>query len=132
MIYADYKTTFSLSCLCIFQQDNAKPHSACITKTWLQKKKVRVLKFNTYIYFDGEGLFQDHSALIHRGQGLTEWFVENEINVKHILWPFWSLTQLDTFGRCWTVMFNSTLHHHRKKIPTEGISYGRIVLSYDH
>ncbi len=28
---------------CIFQQDNAKPHSAHITKSWLQRKSVRVL-----------------------------------------------------------------------------------------
>ncbi len=28
---------------CIFQQDNAKPHSAHITKSWLQRKRVRVL-----------------------------------------------------------------------------------------
>ena len=29
--------------LCIFQQDNAKPHSAHITKAWLLKKRVGVL-----------------------------------------------------------------------------------------
>ncbi len=28
---------------CIFQQDNAKPHSAHITKSWLRRKRVRVL-----------------------------------------------------------------------------------------
>ncbi len=28
---------------CIFQQDNAKPHSAHITKFWLRRKRVRVL-----------------------------------------------------------------------------------------
>ncbi len=28
---------------CIFQQDNAKPHSAHITKSWLWRKRVRVL-----------------------------------------------------------------------------------------
>ncbi len=28
---------------CIFQQDNAKPHSAHITKSWLRRKMVRVL-----------------------------------------------------------------------------------------
>ncbi len=28
---------------CIFQQDNAKPHSARITKSWLRRKRVRVL-----------------------------------------------------------------------------------------
>ncbi len=28
---------------CIFQQDNAKPHSAHITKPWLRRKRVRVL-----------------------------------------------------------------------------------------
>ncbi|KAI5086016.1 hypothetical protein C0J45_23516, partial [Silurus meridionalis] len=28
---------------CIFQQDNAKPHSAHITKSWLLRKRVRVL-----------------------------------------------------------------------------------------
>ena len=28
---------------CIFQQDNAKPHSAHISKAWLRKKGVRVL-----------------------------------------------------------------------------------------
>ncbi len=28
---------------CIFQQDNAKPHSAHITKSWLRWKRVRVL-----------------------------------------------------------------------------------------
>ncbi len=27
---------------CIFQQDNAKPHSAHITKSWLRRKRVRV------------------------------------------------------------------------------------------
>ncbi len=28
---------------CIFQQDHAKPHSAHITKSWLRRKRVRVL-----------------------------------------------------------------------------------------
>ncbi len=28
---------------CIFQQDNAKPHSAHITKSWLRRKRVQVL-----------------------------------------------------------------------------------------
>ncbi len=28
---------------CTFQQDNAKPHSAHITKSWLRRKRVRVL-----------------------------------------------------------------------------------------
>src|SRR4029434_1085150 len=28
---------------CIFEQDNAKPHSAHISKAWLRKKSVRVL-----------------------------------------------------------------------------------------
>ncbi len=28
---------------CICQQDNAKPHSAHITKSWLRRKRVRVL-----------------------------------------------------------------------------------------
>uniref|UniRef100_A0A9J7WZK0 Tc1-like transposase DDE domain-containing protein n=1 Tax=Cyprinus carpio carpio TaxID=630221 RepID=A0A9J7WZK0_CYPCA len=28
---------------CIFQQDNAKPHSAHITKSWLRRKRLRVL-----------------------------------------------------------------------------------------
>ncbi len=28
---------------CIFQQDNAKQHSAHITKSWLRRKRVRVL-----------------------------------------------------------------------------------------
>ncbi len=28
---------------CIFQQDNAKPHSAHITKSWLRRKRIRVL-----------------------------------------------------------------------------------------
>ncbi len=28
---------------CIFQQDNAKPHSAHITKSWMRRKRVRVL-----------------------------------------------------------------------------------------
>ncbi|KAF7651236.1 hypothetical protein LDENG_00113580 [Lucifuga dentata] len=28
---------------CIFQQDNAKPHSARITNAWLRKKRVQVL-----------------------------------------------------------------------------------------
>src|SRR4029434_4783101 len=28
---------------CIFQQDNAKPHAAHISKAWLRKKRVRVL-----------------------------------------------------------------------------------------
>ncbi len=27
---------------CIFQQDNAKPHSAHITKSWLRRKRVQV------------------------------------------------------------------------------------------
>ncbi len=30
-------------CPCIFQQDNAKPHTAHITKSWLRRKRVRVL-----------------------------------------------------------------------------------------
>uniref|UniRef100_A0AAR2KV54 Tc1-like transposase DDE domain-containing protein n=1 Tax=Pygocentrus nattereri TaxID=42514 RepID=A0AAR2KV54_PYGNA len=28
---------------CLFQQDNAKPHSACVTTAWLRSKRVRVL-----------------------------------------------------------------------------------------
>ncbi len=32
---------------CIFQQDNAKPHSAHITKSWLRRKRVRVLDWPT-------------------------------------------------------------------------------------
>ena len=28
---------------CLFQQDNAKPHSACLTTAWLRSKRVRVL-----------------------------------------------------------------------------------------
>ncbi len=30
---------------CVFQQDNAKPHSAAITTAWLHSRRVRVLKW---------------------------------------------------------------------------------------
>ena len=30
-------------CPCLFQQDNAKPHSARVTTAWLRSKRVRVL-----------------------------------------------------------------------------------------
>ncbi|XDV36000.1 hypothetical protein PO909_005854 [Leuciscus waleckii] len=33
---------------CIFQQDNAKPHSAHITKSWLRRKRIRVLDWPAY------------------------------------------------------------------------------------
>ncbi len=35
---------------CIFQQDNAKPHSAHITKSWLRRKRVRVLDWQYKVY----------------------------------------------------------------------------------
>ncbi len=30
---------------CVFQQDNAKPHTAAITTAWLRRRRVRVLNF---------------------------------------------------------------------------------------
>ncbi len=41
--YAAFKKTSFQGHPCIFQQDNAKPHSAHITKSWLRRKRVRVL-----------------------------------------------------------------------------------------
>ncbi len=41
--YAAFKKTSFPGTSCIFQQDNAKPHSAHITKSWLRRKRVRVL-----------------------------------------------------------------------------------------
>ncbi len=31
--------------LCVFQQDNAKPHTAAITTAWLRSRRVRVLNW---------------------------------------------------------------------------------------
>uniref|UniRef100_A0AAY4BIP7 Tc1-like transposase DDE domain-containing protein n=1 Tax=Denticeps clupeoides TaxID=299321 RepID=A0AAY4BIP7_9TELE len=31
---------------CIFQQDNARPHSASITTSWLRRRRIRVLKWS--------------------------------------------------------------------------------------
>ncbi len=41
--YAAFKKHLFQGRPCIFQQDNAKPHSAHITKSWLRRKRVRVL-----------------------------------------------------------------------------------------
>ncbi len=30
---------------CIFQHDNARPHTASITKSWLRRRRIRVLKW---------------------------------------------------------------------------------------
>ena len=35
-------------CPCLFQQDNAEPHSARVTKVWLRSKRVRVLDWPAY------------------------------------------------------------------------------------
>ncbi len=33
---------------CVFQQDNAKPHTAAITTAWLRSRRVRVLNWPVY------------------------------------------------------------------------------------
>ncbi len=47
---------------CIFQQDNAKPHSAHITKSWLRRKRVRVLDWPKRLL-----------SVVKRNGNITKW-----------------------------------------------------------
>jgi len=61
-------------------------------------------------YPDKSGLFQDDNAPIHSARGVTQWFDEHENDVSsHQI-----STQLNTYGRIWTDVLDSALHHHHQ------------------
>lgn len=72
-------------------------------------------------YSDVLGLFQDGPAPIHRAWGLTEWFIENEIDVSHML-RISPSPDLNPIKHLWedfifymNDMLNSDLYHHNQE-----------------
>ncbi len=45
--YAPLQTTLFQGRPCVFQQDNAKPHTAAIATAWLRSRRIRVLNWPT-------------------------------------------------------------------------------------
>ncbi len=92
---------------CIFQQDNAKPHSAHITKSWLRRKRVRVLDWpacspdlspieNVLAHFEAQNATTKTRTVAHLKTCLQEEW--DKITPEHFI--TWCLQSLTSFKCC--------------------------------